>query len=444
VDTFQALSPDSRPIFVTSLGNERGSRAYSEFVRNEDELQQFISRYDHPGRALYRTVGTLRMPEDGRLVDVPSGHRCKDTVESTAWIYGDIDFKHHPDIPPETIRQRIAGMAPEPTMVIFSGHGLHVYWRIERVDAAPGEAQRRVEEVLRLACGHVGGDPQVAETARLLRLPGSHNSREPGEHILTEIVHHDPEVVYTLEGLSDALLAATPVMPAAAPTKPAVNGHDRELGWSGPLLGDGALEAMRFQDRDAPINQTTLRLAAKWLGEGRAVDEIVASLLAAVKAAAAKDENLTKNWNWATQEWEIRDQCYRWINKRMKEEGRDLSHLLNDRLYSAWRRAVVEGKRPAICVVPGNPTQYQIRGYHAHLPRQHDRGADLSRGGVPDPGRADGPGGGPGGGPKGVLRAIPRDPARRHPPNRGATKGQPPQGVRPLRRSSPANPSRRS
>jgi hypothetical protein len=64
IPLFEILSPDNAPIFLASLSNVPGGRVHHEFVRSEDELQKFIGNYNHPGRALYRTVAQLREPDE--------------------------------------------------------------------------------------------------------------------------------------------------------------------------------------------------------------------------------------------------------------------------------------------------------------------------------------------------------------------------------------------
>jgi hypothetical protein len=161
-------------MFLASLSNVQGGRVHHEFVRSEEELQRFLKDYDHPGRALYRTVAQLRQDEEA-FQKARNSWRRKDNVADTVWIWGEVDFKDHPEIPPEDIAQRLLAMEPAATEIVHSGHGLHAYWRLaEREDASPGEGQRRIEEVLRLACAHIGGDPHVAET-----VPPHASTRQP-------------------------------------------------------------------------------------------------------------------------------------------------------------------------------------------------------------------------------------------------------------------------
>jgi hypothetical protein len=362
---FEILSPDNAPIFLASLSNVPGGRVHHEFVRSEEELQKFIGDYNHPGRALYRTVAQLREPDEEWE---RNKWRCKNNVTDTVWIWGEVDFKHHPDIPPEEIRRRLLAMQPAATKVVHSGHGLHVYWRLaEREDASPGEGQRRIEEVLRLACAHIGGDPQVAETARLMRLVGSHNTRVSGEKLPVEIVHHAPEIMYDLGALEDAFLGEQPILPAAKPKQ--ANGHTefKASEWTGPIETETALAEMRFGSKDNSINKTQLKISAKLISAGHVVEQVVGRILRATQEAV-KDDERTQGWDWNKEAAAIFDMCYRWINKRMKDEGEDLSHTLSDKLYTEWRERREKGLRPTVVYHPA--MGWHVRGYPWERPEK--------------------------------------------------------------------------
>jgi hypothetical protein len=218
VSTFDFLSPGGHPIFVTRLPNQRDPKRppINRYVRNETELQKFIADYDEPGYALYHAVAIL---EEGSW-------RNKANVRATRYIWTEVDFKDHPDFSAEEIRRRIESIPLKPTAVIFSGHGYHLYWQLrEDVDAKPGEAQQQVEEALRLAVNYVGGDTQVAEAARLMRLPGSHNTRVAGEELPVVFDVLEMSRAYSLNELVDFFLEAVPILPPPA-KKANGSGHD--------------------------------------------------------------------------------------------------------------------------------------------------------------------------------------------------------------------------
>lgn len=93
-----------------------------------------------------------------------------------------------------------------PSMVVRSGHGVHVYWRAaEPYDCSGNPARREAHEAelrcIQSALEPFGADPSVCEVARVMRLPGFMNrKREP--HELVELLHsshcrYTPEEIRT-------------------------------------------------------------------------------------------------------------------------------------------------------------------------------------------------------------------------------------------------------
>jgi hypothetical protein len=351
---FDVLSPDGGPIFLASLPNERGNGKvpHHQYVKNEAELQRFIAERDRPGWAIYHTPAILRN----------GAWRSQENVRATLLAWGEVDFKDHPDIPPEEIVRRLSKIPThvKPTFCVFSGHGIHLYWVLkEEVDASPGEGQRQVEDVLKLICNYIGGDPHVAETARLMRLPGSHNTRKPGENILVTLQDVEMGRRYDLVDLTDFFLEAHPIMPtptvAASGQQDAFKYGDADV--DNMEVGE-ALKAMRFKGRP-DIHNTQLRATASMISAGRSVAEAVNDILAATTEAVRNDER-AKNWNWEDEKSDITRMCHDWITKRMKEDGEDLSAALPDDMYLKWQDILKKGERPVIKYNGAGP---YVRGY---------------------------------------------------------------------------------
>jgi len=104
--------------------------------------------------------------------------------------------------------------------------------------------------VLKLACAYVGGDPNVAEASRLMRLPGSHNTREEGEALLARIIHVD-DLSCELDDLLDFFLEARPILPRPVKQGKA-NGHARAEAFEsndGPVDVEAWFAAMAYKAR---------------------------------------------------------------------------------------------------------------------------------------------------------------------------------------------------
>jgi hypothetical protein len=70
-----------------------------------------------------------------------------------------------------------SGTFPTPTMIVDSGRGIHIYWRIDDAPAGAIWTWQSVEKHLCESLRDIGADPAATDPARLLRLPGTRNSR---------------------------------------------------------------------------------------------------------------------------------------------------------------------------------------------------------------------------------------------------------------------------
>jgi hypothetical protein len=102
-------------------------------------------------------------------------------------------------------RIRAAGL-PEPTLLSYSGHGVHAYWSLLEpiTDLAEWKAiQKRLIQVLH-------SDPAIHDPPRVMRLPGFLNvKREP--HVFCRIIDADPQRRYPLNVLLSVLPIAEPL-----------------------------------------------------------------------------------------------------------------------------------------------------------------------------------------------------------------------------------------
>lgn len=91
---------------------------------------------------------------------------------------------------------------PEPTMIIDSGHGIHIYWQISDLDVNSYlSLQRRLMRSLKT-------DEAVSKICQLMRVPGTINTKNPEEFLLCEKLL-DTNKIYPSEELDRALPAIT-------------------------------------------------------------------------------------------------------------------------------------------------------------------------------------------------------------------------------------------
>jgi hypothetical protein len=202
-----------------------------------------------------------------------------------------------------------------PSYVIASGHGYHCYWLLSEAVEATAERVAEVEQLLRRLADHVGGDPAVCEIARLMRLPGSHNTKDGGwveARIIVERPHR-----YDLSDLVDWLADVSPfIRRKDRPTNsnPFLDAHIPD-GGGAPVDVEARLAAMRHKGAgDAAIHQTQLAVTAALVNRGCAIDEVVNTVLAATRAAAGEEG---ARWNWGREERDIRAMCTTWQRKKL-------------------------------------------------------------------------------------------------------------------------------
>ncbi len=94
-------------------------------------------------------------------------------------LYIDLDLKEYSKT--EAVYQIYIligrGTIPEPTMIVDSGRGIHCYWRIEHAPVQAKYTWQELEDYLYKQLKHLGADLGATDGARVLRLPGTINSR---------------------------------------------------------------------------------------------------------------------------------------------------------------------------------------------------------------------------------------------------------------------------
>ena len=100
---------------------------------------------------------------------------------------------------------------PTPTMIVNSGHGVHLYWRLVEpiTDLAAWKSfQKRLIQLL-------GSDPAIHDPPRMMRLPGFENLN--GVPAPCRIIDADGDRRYSLAEIDSVLPPArTPVRPSSS------------------------------------------------------------------------------------------------------------------------------------------------------------------------------------------------------------------------------------
>jgi len=195
----QALHPDGDPFAICAFGT--AGRAEWQHFRNAREALVFAAHLDsEPGyHGVYWGLGGLREKVQGR-------GSAKDVVSINAtWV--DIDAKDEfgnrdPDLALEGLDNYIAARrVPPPSATVLSGAGVHAYWLLDTPTS--GDELHQVSRINKALAEQVGGD-DVADLARVLRIPGTMN-RKYGEPCPCQIHELNLERRYSIRWLAGFL-----------------------------------------------------------------------------------------------------------------------------------------------------------------------------------------------------------------------------------------------
>lgn len=166
-----------------------------ELAQNNDVLKE----HNQGGTNIY--AGVLPRTHDG-------GSKAVDT-DSGRVVWADFDNT----TPADAVMTAKQGGLPDPTMVVASGHGAHLFWRL----AEPEHKDTLCPLVKRLAL-HLGTDKSVSDPARILRLPGFTNHKKPPANAY--IADAYPERVYTFSEIAACIPEPEQAKPAPAQAQP--------------------------------------------------------------------------------------------------------------------------------------------------------------------------------------------------------------------------------
>lgn len=311
------------PVYICSLANDRdepgepGERHVT--TRDRNDIARFVAKWDRPKRGLFFCVSTIDGPR-----------RSKDAAVESVGLHADIDYKGIIDSPAD-VERRLSQLRLPPSVTVRSGNGLHAYWLFKEPIKTQDERER-IEAALRLLSDLVGGDPAVCEVARLMRLPGTHNTKQGAWSEVT--IASDTSLRYELDDLEEWLAETSPVIlrkerPSQFPADNPFLLAASRLGYKPPIDVEKRLQGMAYMaGGDASIHSTQLAVSASLLNSGTDVDEVVETLVAATKAAAGE---YGARWNWDRERRAIRKMCESWVAKhgvarstiRTREEERN-------------------------------------------------------------------------------------------------------------------------
>lgn len=166
---------------------DRGPRVETDWVFAEDlpDIAQTLQKWNDQGLGIY--AGILPRASQG-------GRDDEDCLPGrVAWV--DLDGGTTPREALQRVRK--AGL-PLPTLVVHSGNGSHLYWRLSR----PYPPGRLSVLVYNLAVT-LEGDGAVFNPSRVFRVPGFLNTKDPDDWKPCRVVRFWPENVVRYQDLVD-------------------------------------------------------------------------------------------------------------------------------------------------------------------------------------------------------------------------------------------------
>jgi P4 family phage/plasmid primase-like protien len=319
IDFLKALLANTTgPAYICSFTNERLEGGERHIIgRNFAHVQGFMEKWDINGRGTFVCVSTQREGTQKR-----NKENCKETNAG----HTDIDFKGVDGLgaePRGEVLKQLKRLKYQPSAIVFSGNGIHVYYFFkEPVDTQANK--ERLEAFYRQLADVMAGDLAVCEVSRVMRLPGSRNSKD-GASTPVEIIELHPERRYDLEELEEWLSEQSPVMlrvereigKTVGEIDPFAE-YAKQVGFKPSIDVQARLDAMMYMGAgDSSVHQTQIQCAAAMLSKGTTMEEVVDVLLKATRVAAGA---YGARWNWRIEERNIRRDCDGWIKKHPPEE----------------------------------------------------------------------------------------------------------------------------
>ena len=138
-----------------------------------------------------------------------NGKRDSKNIRQFRTLYLDLDCREY-DV--NDIIYRIWDLVnedkiPEPTMIVASGRGVHVYWRIEHAPYQALSTWQELEDYLYKQLKHLGADSKAMDAARILRLPDTINSKN---NVECKVMIVNNKITYSMYDLREKYLKWKP------------------------------------------------------------------------------------------------------------------------------------------------------------------------------------------------------------------------------------------
>lgn len=168
----------------------------------------------------------------------------KENIVSIPCVWNDVDFK---DTPRDVAAQKLKKFPFNPSIIVKSGGGIHLYWLLKE-PAEKGDIAT-VEDINHRIADQLGGDHNSCDAARILRIPDTLNHKyKPARKC--EVAQNN-DFYFNLEDFTEILPEST---------------YKSKQTATGAAQSNWLLEAMQGVD-DGERNATGARLAGHWINK---------------------------------------------------------------------------------------------------------------------------------------------------------------------------------
>jgi putative DNA primase/helicase len=306
------FSETREAVEIRALPNEYGAGpARPLFTRDPDLVQRHCEKWDDLGRAVYFGVAT-------RASGTAKGDRAH--VRELPALWADIDC-YKLGISTDTAVAALLSFSIPPSAIVLSGGGVHGYWLLScplDVSQADPTTWPAIElaavGALKQLAGVFAGDLAVCDLARVMRLPGTHNTKD-GTLRACEVLPCSTWACVDFDELVEQLFiqGALLVQPPAMRPEIAENpwlAHAGAFNFGSATDAHELLAKMHYEDPEYPINKTQFSAVGKFIYRNVPDDEIVKFVLEETYRAAA-EKGREAFWNWDQEESQIRDMIAR-------------------------------------------------------------------------------------------------------------------------------------
>ena len=179
--------------------NNSGERTIKIYNTKNDGLRDIVEEL-HKKEDVFLAPNTMYIPK-----------RRVENIRQFRALFQDIDCESMGLEKAETVYMiwimHYEGKIPKPTMVTDSGRGVHLYWRIQNAPFGALNTWQELQDYIYYNLKHLGADKKATDGARVLRLPGTINSKSDTD---CEVLYIDNDVEYSMYELREEYLNYKP------------------------------------------------------------------------------------------------------------------------------------------------------------------------------------------------------------------------------------------